>query len=80
MKIITTLELEVPDEWSKWSEAELRQEVFDSTLQACKDYHGENALKYLATKDPGPAEVLALIIYKRWLHILSNAKFDMTLK
>lgn len=74
MKIRLTIELDLPDGYSKWPDAELRQLVFDSYVNYNTVAHMEDAIARFGKTDDAVSR-MAYNHHKEWSAISGSAVF-----
>lgn len=80
MKIKLTIELDLPDEANDWSDAELRQVVFDSYINYATCQHMQDAVHWMARSaksEPDSAGRAIAEIHSNWGDICSQATWTM---
>lgn len=80
MKLRLTIDIELPDNCAEWSDAELRQVVFDAYINYNTCSHLQDAMKWLVESGKREDATTAKIIQKHhndWADISSAAVWSM---
>lgn len=80
MKLRLVIDMELPDEISDYSDAELRQLVFDAYINYNTCSHLADSVEWLARSQQAPDDIVASQIYKHhttWGKISGNVKWSI---
>jgi hypothetical protein len=80
MKITLTIELDIPDECSEWSDGEIAQNVFDTYVAYVPKKHIQDVTQWIVehAKTGNPTAKIIADHHELWYDITKNPKWSFT--